>query len=92
MGRKDLGICVVMSKEDADKLGIKLNKLQKIDNFRTPSRTFFPFSMKEKRLRIYIERKARKEEADLAVITRQIHEFTPLQEYISCEYSLYKYK
>ncbi|MCX6746964.1 MAG: hypothetical protein NTU63_02395 [Candidatus Pacearchaeota archaeon] len=93
IGRQDLGMFVIMSEEDIIKLGIKLNRLQKIDNFRTPSKSINSvFPMNEKRLRKYIERSAKREKADVAVITRQTHEFTPLAEYISCEYSLYKYK
>jgi len=93
MEKRDLGTCVIMSKEDAEKLGVKLNRLQKIDNFRTPSRSINSvFPMNEKRLRRYIEGSVKREKADVAVITRQTHEFTPLAEYISCEYSLYKYK
>lgn len=92
MGRKDLGTCIIISKEDVNNLGIKLRNLQKIDDFRTPSRIISPLFIGGKRLIRYVERKAKKEEADLAIITRQTHEFTPSQEYVSCEYSLYKYK
>lgn len=93
MRKSDLEICVIMSREDIIKLDIKLNRLQKIDNFHTPPssiNSFFP--MNEKKLRRHIERNAKREKADIAVITRQTHEFTPLAEYISCAYSLYKYK
>jgi hypothetical protein len=92
MGRRDLGTCVIVSKEDAEKLSINLNKFQKIHDFITPSRHIFPFFMGEKRLLKYVERSAKREGADLAVIIHQKHEFTFHQEYIACEYSLYKYK
>ena len=92
MGRQDLGTCIIMSREDVGKLGIRLQKLQKIDNFITPSLKTPSFFNVEKRLIKYVERKARKVEADIVIITSQIHSFTSLQEYVAYKYSLYRYK
>lgn len=60
MGRQDLGRCVVMSGIDANKLGIKLQGLYKIEDSRTPSINCSSFFDIKKRLLKYIERRAKK--------------------------------
>ena len=93
MRKSDLEMCVIMSGEDIIKLGIKLNRLQKIDDFHTPPSSINSvFPMNEKRLRRYIERSAKREKADIAVVTRITHEFASFQEYVACNFSLYRYK
>ena len=92
MGRKDLGTCIMMSEEDFERLGIKLDNLQKIDNFHTHLASVDSFFNPYKKLRRYIEKSAKKEKADLAVITREPHEFTPRTEFVFYEYALYRYK
>ena len=88
---------MIMSKEDAGKLGVKLYSLQKIgSNFNThfEKAILYPFFIRDFRenLRKIIEKKARKEGADLAVITNQTEGFTSFREYVIYNYSLYKYK
>jgi hypothetical protein len=92
MGRKDLGTCVIMSKKDVERLGIKLDKLEKIDNFRTPIGSANSFFNPHRKLMRYVEKSAKRERADLAVITREYHEFGFKTEIVHYEYSLYRYK
>lgn len=92
MGRQDLGTCIIMSKEDVNELGVKLPRLQKIENSRTPYLKFPSFFNTEKRLLKYVKRTAKKREADIVIINRQTRSFASSQEYIAYEYSLYRYK
>ena len=92
MERQDLSTCIMISKKDVELLRIKLDGLQKIDNFRTSSIKIGSFFNSYRRLKKYIEKSAEREGADLAVITREHHEFGSGTEFIAYEYSLYKYK
>lgn len=81
-----------MSRDDVERLSIKLSKLEKIDDFSTPIRSVQSFFNPHKKLKRYVEKSAKRERADLAVITREYHEFGSRTEIVHYEYSLYRYK
>jgi len=102
MGQESLGNCTIISPDDKVKLKINLIELvnsgtlelinkTRNDHFETPIMKAFTDNGVRKKLRDYIEKDARKKEADLAYIEFQ-GEFGGFKSQVSYSYLLYKYK
>lgn len=94
MGQKDLGTCLILSSEDIKFLGLtNFPQIEQIGSeYQTPSIPFFLYTRKvNKKLRNYIEKVARKQNADLALITHQgdSRGFIDEREY---SFKLYRYQ
>lgn len=90
MEQKDLETCLIIPEMHIFKLNIKLQNLQKLGDFSTPLKlVFFSEAGVRRRLIRYIEKKAAKAGADVAV-THLRWNYSP--ECIGYNFSLYKYK
>jgi hypothetical protein len=77
---------------DIKKMRIHLDQLTLICEAQTPSIKGLFSSSTKKRLRNYIEKEARKYEADIAVITHQVETENSVTTSIDYSFSLYDYR
>ena len=68
MGQKSLGTAIIITLEDVKKLGIDLERITKLENYNTPSHIGLSVNKIREKINKDIEKKARKINADLAVI------------------------
>lgn len=91
MGKKDLGTCIILSEKDSQRLDIDLTKLEYICDHSTPIISGFSYRRMKRKLRNTIERYAKKQNADIAVITSQSDGINAFTTDIRYSYSLYRY-
>ena len=91
MGQKDLGTCIIISIQDAEKLKINLNELEYLGDIEiSPVKGLYDFEIKRK-LRREIEKYAEEHGADMAVINKKDRTENFLTS-INYGFRLYKYK
>ncbi len=71
MGQEDLGACVILCQRDIDELKTNTARLKFISKYDTPVVYGLFDSRINRKLRRYVEKEARKEEADVAFVFGQ---------------------